>query len=265
MFDEVSPDEKIASLLSDFSDSRDLSDRGFIKKAGVDVGRAGLDFNDSQFSWGDGKGMLHTETIKDPDTGREFTVSMDAKEDAQFYKDIGTGAKALGGAALLGGVYSLLKGSKGGIARAISPIAGISSIAMGLYGLKNIIVRDKSTGYTISNMGTPVPGGVKGIEKKSAFIPHVGERLHRMFTSPISRIGAATALPIAAVPALQAHYEGKLRKGTAGSYRTPVEEKMDTAGRYAYTHPYLTGGGAVVGANLGLNVLESLRKGVFKR
>ena len=261
MFQSVDPNPDIENLLEDIRENRDFSDQGFIKKAGSDFVRGALGANNSQFPWGDGKGMLHTETITDPETGKKFVVNMDAIEEGNFYSRAGKIGKALGVSALLGGAYAVLN-NMGAVGKAVAPIAGISSIALGLYGLKDALSKKGRK----SDSGMIIGNNIKGMTKESGiFTGGVNPAIKRMLNGTTARLGVATAVPVAGTALLSSNYENRLKSGTAGTYRTPIEQKIDKGGRHAYTNPYLVGGGAVLGSHLSLNAMDALRKGVFRR
>jgi len=263
MFQEVDPDEDVHDIIKDVKDNRDLSESGILKKASTDLLRASLDFED-QTRWGDGKGMLHTETVTDPQTGRKYHVSMDAIEDAQMYKNMSAVGKALVKAVALGGVYFGLRNQRGILGKGLAPLAGIAAIALGLNDLKDIVIRDKSTGYRMTDKGTPVASNAIMMEKKSAVMPWLNQKMERAVSGAAPHF-FATALPVAGTSLLHNYYADRLQTGLAGTYRTDTEKDLDDAGRAAYVHPYLTAGAGIGAANMGLHGLNKIRQAVFRK
>ena len=98
------------------------------------------------------------------------------------------------------------------------------------------------------------------MEKKSAF-KAIREAVKKQEREGNQRL-LATAAPIAATSLLKKYYDGRLRSGEAGSYGTPLEEHLDTAGKWAYHHPLVTGGAGVVGAHWALNAAKKLKLGI---
>lgn len=260
MFEEVSPDPEISALVEAFQESRDLSERGIVKKAASPMfGNLSPDVHDKQYPWGDNKAMLHSEYYTDPHTGTRYAVSQTAIDDAQWWDTLTRVVKALGTTALLGGIYAYLKGKKS----PLSPVAGIAALALGAEQLKGLVVKDPTTGYLTAESGTPIPRPTMMMEKK-AFIGKVKDRLQGLEREGNTRL-MATMAPIAATSLLRKYYEDRLMSGTAGTYGTPAEEKLDTAGKWAYHHPVLTGGAGVIGSHYALNLGQGLKRRIFRR
>jgi hypothetical protein len=258
MFQEVEPDAKITTIIADIADNRYLSDEGITKKAGIDIGRSVLDFS-TDMPLGDQKGMLHTETIIDPNTGRQYIVNMDAIEQGQAEVNLKSIGKALGSALLLGGVYGALKGDKGVLGKGVAPLAGIASIFMGAHGLKDMFIRDAKGNYIKTEQGTSAPKSSVVFEKKSSLRNKLNRGALKL-TQGVTPVTLATIVPAVGTSLLSNYYEDRLKSGTAGTYRTPLEQKLDSAGSAAYIHPLLVGGGGIAGSHIGLHLADRLRK-----
>ena len=236
MFKEAYPDEKIASILEDIAENRDLSDSGFTKKATTDFMRSALDLQDPQFPWGDNKGMLHTETYTDPQ-GQQHAMNMSAMEDARVWDLVKKETLDIGGAALLLGLAAHLSSKH----NPLSIPAAAAGLALGAKGVKDLVTTDD---YLTTDQGTRFPKSTMLFEKKSAILPKL-----RKLTDKSDLAIAATMLPIGGAIAGKKYYENRLQDGTAGSWRTPLEKNMDQYGRLSYVHPVVSGlGGAVAGA-----------------
>lgn len=281
MFQDVPADFSILREIDDIRGARDLSSLGITKRAShTDFTRSVAQLNDMQFPWGDRKGMLDTHTITDPKTGKKLTTTLGAIEDARVWSRSGHVAKAALASAGLGGLYLYLKSVKS----PITPIAGLAAILLGGKYILDAIEKEDH-GYGHSDQGEALPRGVSAMEKKSSMegwdefgkyklkvgIPpwrkmSLRERLNSSMRKGIwhSRV-AATALPVLGTMALHKYYQDKGRKGTLGMYSDELDKKLERGGRWAYTHPVLTAGTGVVGAHLGLNTLDALRKAVLRK
>jgi len=262
MFEEVDPDSDIEEIVSGIRDSRDLTEGGIIKKANTDMFRSVLDINDAQFPGGDGKGMLHGETYTDPKSGKAYHVSQTAVADAQFWRTSSEAIKAVMTAALLGGVYVYLESQKSKLA----PIAGVAALAMGAKQLKDLVLpKDDPSSHLVTDQGQKIPRETVMREKVSFFKkkkpPTTKEKINKKLKSygDSSRM-MATFAPMGVTKLLQNNYENRLQTGRAGLAATDLEQGVDTAGRWAYTHPILMAAGGTVGAHMGLNALSSLRR-----
>jgi len=266
MFEEVAPDPEISNLISDIQASRDLTDRGIIKKASAlgDIFESPIRpdlSHDPQFPWGDSKAMLGSEFYKDPKTGKRYAVSQTAIDDAGWWDKLHRIGKAMLSTALLGGLYAYLKTKNS----ALSPIAGVAALALGAHRLKGLVIKDESTGFKKSESGAMLPPGTIMMEKKALF---GGIREHYSKKNRDARLVEgnqrlmATLAPIAATSLLRRHYEDRLQSGTAGSYGTPLEKHIDAAGQAAYYHPLLTGGAGIIAGHYGLKGLKRARAAI---
>ena len=260
MFEEVEPDANISNLIEHLVDSRDLSEEGIIKKAADPALWPSPDAHDPQFPWGDGKGMLHSEYRTDPKTGTRYAISQTAIDDATVWEHWGRLAKALGTTALLGGLYAYLKSQNS----ALSPIAGLATLAMGAHQLRGAITKDESEGYLKTESGEMVPKSVMMMEKKAGlrgFYEASKKKLENHQKDGNHRL-MATIGPVAATSLLRKYYEDRLMSGTAGTAGTPFEQNLDTAGKWSYHHPLLVGGAGVVGSHWALNAAKKLKMGI---
>jgi hypothetical protein len=256
MFEEVSPDPDIFNIVRDIHDGRDLTNRGIIKKAADPSFGVSPDLHDSQFPWGDGKAMLGSEYLSDPHTGKRYAVSQTAIDDATVWENTTRVLKALIATGLAGGLYAYLKSKNS----KMSPLAGMAALALGAHQLRGALIKDESEGYRKSESGASIPRSAMMMEKKSAF-KAIREAVKKQEREGNQRL-LATAAPIAATSLLKKYYDGRLRSGEAGSYGTPLEEHLDTAGKWAYHHPLVTGGAGVVGAHWALNAAKKLKLGI---
>jgi len=269
MFKQGSVVDGIQEAIQDIAGSRDLSTAGFQKKATTDIRRSVLDLESRGHPWADMKGMDHVEVYTDPQSGKQFNVSTTAVEDAQVVQNIKDIAKIVGGAGLLGGTYLLTRKKY----PVLSPIAGVGALALGAKGLMDMVTRSDEDTYLQTDEGTHVPQSTHMYEKKSAVIPkakqflgmeqptdfksRLNKKLKGMGTS--SRM-VGTFAPVALTALANQYYKGRIRGGTAGTYRTELERNLDNVGRFAYNHPLIMGALGVTASHVGLNALSKLRK-----
>jgi len=244
MLHDHRPNDEIKNIVDDIKESRDLSTEGFAKKAAVSFMRSELDFYDpaNVFSGRNPKGMHHTESIVDPQTGKTYVASMGAIDDARDIQRVKELSKIVGGAGLLGGTYAYLRSIKSGLA----PAVGIGTLALGAKMLYDKFKKDQSKDFYVTESGMKIPRQTAMFEKKSS----VGSRARTTAT-----LGPGIGAFIGSK-----YYENRLRNGTAGTYRTELEKYMDNAGRIAYEHPILTTGAGMTAGHIGLNALEAARK-----
>ena len=242
MLHDHKPNDEIKDIVEDIKESRDLSTEGFAKKAAVSFLRSELDLHDPANIWSDRKGMHHTEDITDPQTGKRYSASMGAIEDAKDIKRVKELSKIVGGAGLLGGTYAYLRSIKSGFA----PAVGIGALALGAKLLYDKTKKDQSKDFYLTESGMKIPKQTAMFEKQSG----LAER---------SRTTATLGPGIGAFIGSK-YYENRLKSGKAGTYRTELEKHMDNAGRIAYEHPILATGGGMAAGHIGLNALSAARK-----
>ena len=253
------PKDDIKDIVSDIKESRDLSEEGFAKKATVSPLRSVVGWNDPANVYaGDTYGMHHIEHVTDPTTGKNYTASMAAIDEAKRQQATKNALKILGGAGLLAGTYAYLRSQKSKI---LAPALGIGALALGAKMLYDKGRAESNTGNYTSASGMDLPRNTAFFTKESADTGWLSRFANK--AGPGSRT-IATFAPGAGSYVGHKYYENRLKSGKAGTYRTALEKHMDNLGRVAYEHPFLTAAGGMAAGHTTLNALSGLRK-LFRR